>query len=463
MKPLLWRLRHSPWFIAAAVLVLTSGAIVGGTFASFTADTQQNTSTFAGGFVGAATGLSVTPSGYDAQLAWTPGTHGPVTGQTLNFLDNGSSSSCPTTGYSLVANMASAGTSSYTASNPATTTIAASHNIETPNLLNAGINNAVTAIVMKNNASFAFTSNFVIQIDSEQMLVTAQGGAGNKNWTVQRGYNGTTAASHLANAAVTQISVNVTSASGFPGTNGYTINIDSENMTVNSGAGTTTWLVTRGANSTTKASHASGAMVTQVPDPVDGHYYCYQMVSTSATNWTATASFPATQMGLVATSITLANGGSGTSGHVDTGDTITIVFNQAPTGITTGSGTRDVCVVDTASPAAIVLNDSAGCHGSTDANDAGVISGLTLSGGGMGGANAIVNCNTSTVSLTGSTLTITVGGAGACAAGSGTPVSSSGSGTYTPASSILSSAVTDQAPVCTSATYGCLPTTTGNF
>jgi hypothetical protein len=388
-----------------------------------------------------------------------------VTGQTLYKYDNGSSSSCPTSGYTSVANMASAGTSSYTASNPAATTLAA--NIEAPNTLHANINNAVTTLAVQNNASFAFGTSFTIKVDSEQMTVTAEAGGGNKNWTITRGVNGTTAAAHTTGAAVTQISVSVASASGFPASNGFTINVDSENMTVTSGAGTTSWIVTRAVNSTTGAAHASGAFVTQVPDPVDGHYYCYQMISTSATNWTAAASFPATQMGLVVQSIALGN--AGTSGTVDTNDTITIVFNQAPTGITTGAG-RSVCLVDTVSPAKIVLGDTGGCAGAGDANDAGVISGLTMAGGGAMGANALVNCNASTFSITGSTLTITInsaagamGAAGVCQTGAANPVTSSGSGTYTPASSINSAATTDQSPVCTNVTYCALQTTSGTF
>ncbi len=43
---------------------------------------------------------------------------------------------------------------------------------------------------------------FRIKIDAEILLVTAVGGAGNLTWTVTRGVDGTTAASHSTGAAV---------------------------------------------------------------------------------------------------------------------------------------------------------------------------------------------------------------------------------------------------------------------
>jgi hypothetical protein len=57
-------------------------------------------------------------------------------------------------------------------------------------------------------------------------------------------------------------SLTVASASGFPGSGNYYIQIDSEVMQVTGGQGTTTWTVTRGALGTTGASHSSGATVT---------------------------------------------------------------------------------------------------------------------------------------------------------------------------------------------------------
>jgi prepilin-type N-terminal cleavage/methylation domain-containing protein len=56
--------------------------------------------------------------------------------------------------------------------------------------------------------------------------------------------------------------LSVGSASGFPATGRFRIQIDSEMMFVTAGAGTTSWTVIRGASSTTAATHAGGAAVT---------------------------------------------------------------------------------------------------------------------------------------------------------------------------------------------------------
>jgi hypothetical protein len=64
------------------------------------------------------------------------------------------------------------------------------------------------------------------------------------------------------NDAVT--SLVVASAASFPASANYRIIIGSEIMLVTAGAGTTTWTVTRGAESTTPTAHSSGAAVTHV-------------------------------------------------------------------------------------------------------------------------------------------------------------------------------------------------------
>lgn len=73
-------------------------------------------------------------------------------------------------------------------------------------LLSGAINNSVTSITV---SAFGYqtvpsSGSTLIQIDSEQMLVTA--GGGTTTLTVTRGVNGTTAASHSNNAAVTGVS-----------------------------------------------------------------------------------------------------------------------------------------------------------------------------------------------------------------------------------------------------------------
>lgn len=74
-----------------------------------------------------------------------------------------------------------------------------------------------------------------------------------------------TAATTLSGATTSgATSISIASASGFPGTPGYRIKIDSEVLRVTAGAGTTSWTVTRGVDGTLPASHASGAAVTVV-------------------------------------------------------------------------------------------------------------------------------------------------------------------------------------------------------
>lgn len=58
-----------------------------------------------------------------------------------------------------------------------------------------------TSVAVSSFAEFPPAGSFVIQIDSEYMLVT--GGQGTLTWTVTRGYGGSTAATHLVNATVT--------------------------------------------------------------------------------------------------------------------------------------------------------------------------------------------------------------------------------------------------------------------
>lgn len=59
-------------------------------------------------------------------------------------------------------------------------------------------------------------------------------------------------------------SITVSSSTSFPSSANFRIVIDSEIMLVTAGAGTTTWTVTRGAESTTAATHVLGAPVTHI-------------------------------------------------------------------------------------------------------------------------------------------------------------------------------------------------------
>ncbi len=62
--------------------------------------------------------------------------------------------------------------------------------------------------------------------------------------------------------STTATSISVASATGFPQSGVYPIVVDSEVMFVTGGQGTTTWTVTRGANGSTAATHLNGAAVT---------------------------------------------------------------------------------------------------------------------------------------------------------------------------------------------------------
>ena len=58
-------------------------------------------------------------------------------------------------------------------------------------------------------------------------------------------------------------SISVTAYALFPAAAQFRVRIDDELLLVTDGAGTTTWTVERGAESTTAATHASGATVTR--------------------------------------------------------------------------------------------------------------------------------------------------------------------------------------------------------
>lgn len=67
--------------------------------------------------------------------------------------------------------------------------------------------NDVTFTVPANPTGFPSSGDYVVRIDSELLLVTA--GHGSTTWTVTRGYLGSTAAAHLAGAAVVELEARV--------------------------------------------------------------------------------------------------------------------------------------------------------------------------------------------------------------------------------------------------------------
>ncbi len=128
-----------------------------------------------------------------------------------------------------------------------------------------------STIQVTSAAGFPTTGNYAIQIDSEVMVVT--GGQGTTTWTVTRAQSGTAAARHSGGATVNQVvgttdtTIVVASAIGFPTATPYRIEIDNEQMQVtgvSKTATTMTLTVTRHFNSTTAATHQSGATVSNL-------------------------------------------------------------------------------------------------------------------------------------------------------------------------------------------------------
>ena len=305
-------MRHSALRRAiGAGVVLTTAAlllgnnIVGTTFALFNGETSNANSAFAAGWVGAPAAATATAAGYDMGLAWTPGTHGPVTGQQLFGVDNGTNSNCTGAAYALLATLASASTAAYT---------------------------------------------------------------------------------------------------------------DASRGTL----------------------------------PNDGNWFCYQLVSTSATSWTAPLALSAVQLGLVTTAVQITN--VGTVNRIQKNDTIKLTFNQRTN---LGTGNIKVCVF---SPATIVLGDTTNGNTCGTAADGFTVGKLTLAGATIPGA---LNFNASTVVLSGTapwTMTITLAGTNSTTDMTGTPT-----WTLNGAASILSFATIHQATMCSTATTTCRPTTTTNF
>jgi hypothetical protein len=287
--------------LSAVALALSHG-IVGNTFALFNGETQNASSTFAGGWIGAATGLAATASGYDVGLAWTPGTNGPVTGQQLWGVDNSTNPNCTGSAYALLNTLAAATTATFTDSSRGTT-----------------------------------------------------------------------------------------------------------------------------AN--------------------NGHWFCYQLVSTSASSWTAAAP-QVLQLGLVTSAITITN--VGTNNSTNANDTIQLTFNQRTNEAT--SGTLKVCAINNGAADKVIIGDTTGGTGCAtgDGFNVGVITGVTI-----GTTRAYANSTFTTTTTSPFTMTITLVSAGTS--------TYTGTGTFTPSSSILSNATTHQATMCTAAATTCQPTTTTHF
>lgn len=156
---------------------------------------------------------------------------------------------------------------------------------------------------------------------------------------------------------------------------------------------------------------------------VNGDYFCYRLRSTKNTTWWVDTTFSPNpiQVGLVPLSVSYDGGGS-----ITNGTTITITFNQT---ITFSTGNTDVCVFS----GTVILGDASGCAGSGDTAIFGVLSGGT--------ASKTPKCTSSSFGGSGTTtLTVTVGGCPTNGPPGGrAPATMSGTATYVPAGSTLTS------------------------
>lgn len=300
----------SACILLTVTALLLSNGVIGTTSALFNAETNNANSAFAGGWVGAPSAATATASGYDVGLAWTVGTHGPVTGQQVNGVDNGTNSSCTGAAYALL----------------------------------------------------------------------------------------TTTPTTLAAATATY----------------------------------------------TDPSRGTAAN--------NGNWYCYEIVSESATSWTAPFDLAALQLGLVTTAVQLTN--VGTAKVIEKNDTIKLTFNQRTN---LAAGNIKVCAYTSG---VVLLGDSAGGAGCNVDTDTYSVAKLTVAGATIPG---IISFRSSTVAVSSTapwTATITLAGTNSTVTMTGTA-----NWTLTGSSSVLSNATTHQATMCsaTGLLRACQPTTTTNF
>jgi len=142
--------------------------------------------------------------------------------------------------------------------------------VTTADSLATAVTAGATTITLNSAMNFPTNVPFEIQVTSaggvEQMQVTAV--AGNV-FTVTRGFNGTIAVAHTANAVValalppSATTLTVTDASAFPMIAGFQIQLGAERMQVTTVAGNT-FTVRRGVSGTTAINHFGGETVSLV-------------------------------------------------------------------------------------------------------------------------------------------------------------------------------------------------------
>jgi hypothetical protein len=227
------------------------------------------------------------------------------------------------------------------------------------------------------------------------------------------------------------------------------------------GSGATAYAVNGIANGTSSTCPATGYVnisnpstttLTDARSTPQGIYECYQVVTTHG-SWSSPSGNPtaAVQLGVVASSISIAN--HGTASRVDQGDVITVTFNQA---ITTSTGPVSGNTICTNTGGQVVLGSTGtGTTCSTSQANLGVLSGYTVT-------QASRFNTTWTWSAGNTVLTATVGTLSAGSANT----QASGTATFTPnttSTGLLSA--TGSFHTCSSNTGGgnCLPVATGSF
>ena len=185
-----------------------------------------------------------------------------------------------------------------------------------------------------------------------------------------------------------------------------------------------------------------------------GNYFCYQAKTAYGSSWTSVNSNPTAvaQIGVVASTVTVANGG--VSGRLDPGDVITITFNQAMSTATGPVAANTICWTT----GGVVVIGAVATTGTCSATETSTCCKLT---GGTLSASARYT-STYAWSNGNKTLTATVGATKI----NGSTTTSSGTFTLNPSTTatvLLSS--TGAFHICDTNTGGgnCLPAATGSF
>lgn len=264
-------------------------------------------------------------------------------------------------------------------------------------------------------------------------------------------------AAFTSGVAVSQTisTLSVGAPTGFTGTpSGLTVN-----LAFTAGSGSTATQLGALANGTSSACPAAGYTVlsasatspyTDARSTPQGTYECYQVVATHGSWTSATAPTVPVQLGVVARSVVIANGG--TAGQITPGDTIQVTFNQP---ISTASGpaaTDTVCASTTGGGEIVLGSTGAGGVCNTGQYTLGTLTGLTVSRRGRWSATWAWSAGNTVLTVTLNTQT------------SGrVPTVTGATATFTPATSLLSATGGDA--VCASNTGGgnCLPTAANGF